>query len=87
MTWIDNTGEVRPDSWEEYCEIEARTRCLPYWMMGVSFNYHPQPLYIRSRPSGIKEESREKVLRIRERLFRANPHCFWCGCRVRKWER
>jgi|ERR1044072_790670 hypothetical protein len=77
MTWIDNNGEVRPQSWEEYCEIEARSRCLPYWMM-PSCNYTPQPLHPPPRRFQ-KEESREKILKMRLRLFRANPHCFWCG--------
>lgn len=79
MTWIDNNGEVRPQSWEEYCEIESLTRCLPYWMTGAGFNYRPQPLH----PVRAKTEIREKVLRIRQRLFRADPHCFWCGCLTR----
>lgn len=77
MTWIDNDGETRPQSWEEYREIEARTRCLPYWMT-PSCNYLPQPLHPPPRQTD-KEESREKILKMRLRLFRANPHCFWCG--------
>ncbi len=77
MTWIDNNGDIRPQSWEEYCEIQARSRCLPYWMT-LSYNYFPQPLHPTPHRVG-KEESREKVLKIRLRLFHADPHCFWCG--------
>lgn len=77
MTWTDNNGEVRPKSWEEYCEMEAGARCLPYWMT-PRCNYFPQPLHPSPHRMG-KEEKREKVLRMRQRLFRADPHCFWCG--------
>lgn len=80
MTWTDNNGEVRPQDWNEYCEMEARMRCLPYWMTGARFNYQPKPLHPVTR-SGLAE-SREKVLKIRERLFRSSPYCFWCGCKV-----
>jgi hypothetical protein len=77
MTWIDNNGDTRPQSWEEYCEIQARTRCLPYWMTPTC-SYFPQPLYSAPQRHGEKE-SREKILKMRLRLFRADPHCFWCG--------
>ncbi|HTG95745.1 MAG TPA: hypothetical protein VL866_24300 [Pyrinomonadaceae bacterium] len=77
MTWLDNEGQVRPQSWEEYCEIEAGKRRLPEWMI-PSRNYLPQPLHPPPRRIA-KEESREKILKMRLRLFHADPHCFWCG--------
>ena len=46
--------------------------------MMPSCNYFPQPLRPSPRRVG-KEESRERILKMRLRLFRANPHCFWCG--------
>jgi hypothetical protein len=80
MTWLDNEGQVRPQSWEEYCEIEAGKRSLPEWMT-PNRNYLPQPLHPPPRRIG-KEESREKILKMRLRLFHADPHCFWCGRRT-----
>lgn len=86
MTWIDNNGEVRPQDWNEYCETEARTRCLPYWIMGLGFNYHPkspsQPKpRVKPKPRAIREKKTEteRTLRMRVRLFNADHHCFWCG--------
>jgi hypothetical protein len=46
--------------------------------MTPSCNYFPQPLHPSPRRIG-KEEKHEKVIRMRLRLFRADPHCFWCG--------
>lgn len=68
MTWVDNNGIVRPQSWEEYC---AMSKHLPAWAM-------PEQSYQPLRP-----RTRERVQPIRIRLFRANPHCFWCGRLVR----
>lgn len=80
MTWIDNNGEVRPQDWNEYCEIEARTRCLPYWMMGLGFNYHSKSLsQPKPRVKKDKKAETERTLRMRVRLFSADHHCFWCG--------
>lgn len=72
MTWIDSNGEIRPQSWEEYCEMADS---LPVWAFCTT-SYEPvRPL----RPPSSK---RQRVLRVRQRLFRANPHCFWCGRKV-----
>lgn len=71
MTWMDNNGELRPQSWEEYCELAKQ---LPAWAAPAQ-NYQPV------RPSRARD--RERLPRMRTRLFRADPHCFWCGCLVR----
>lgn len=68
MTWIDNNGDVRPQSWEEYCEISDS---VPSWMI-THEEYRPR----------IRLTERERIPRMRERLYRADPHCFWCGRRV-----
>lgn len=75
MTWIDDNGEVRPQSWEEYCEMKDH---VPAWALPLSVTY--QPLH-RKHPRA--RDDREGLLRIRQRLFRADPHCFWCGCLTR----
>lgn len=67
MTWIDNNGDVRPQSWEEYCEM---SNPLPWWMREPQAN--PPPLH-------RQESNRNRGLGIRARLFRADPRCFWCG--------
>lgn len=66
MTWIDSNGDVRPQSWEEYLSLKNH---IPAWA-GSGQAY--QPLHSPIRADG-------KISKIRRRLFRADPHCFWCG--------
>ena len=66
MTWTDQNGDIRPQSWEEYCEMKER---IPAWATPARAY---QPLRPRMRADG-------KISKIRRRLFRADPHCFWCG--------
>ncbi len=77
MTWIDNNGEVRPQSWEEYCEIESQARQLPLWMTTVGLTRpHPRPIRETSQHvSGAPLSKRSK----RARLHARNPLCLWCG--------
>lgn len=53
--------------------MEAGTRSLPHWMT-PNFSYFPLHPRIKQR---------ERIPRMRLRLFRANPHCFWCGRKTR----
>lgn len=64
MTWIDNNGEQRPQSWEEYLTMKEYA---PAWSTPPQA-YQP----LRVRADG-------KISKIRRRLFRVDPHCFWCG--------
>lgn len=66
MTWIDNNGDTRPQSWEEYLMMQD---WVPAWATPAQAY---QPLYPRVRAEG-------KISKIRRRLFRIDPHCFWCG--------
>lgn len=45
---------------------------LPDWMITHEEEYHPP------RP----RRDNERLPRMRERLYRTDPHCFWCGRRV-----
>jgi len=67
MTWIDNNGDERPQSWEEYCSL---SETVPVWMI-THEEYRPP-----------RKEQRGSLPPMRKRLFRANPSCFWCGRRV-----
>ena len=80
MTWTDNKGEIRPESWEEYCEM---VRSAPNWpatkkLMQRGFPVRPQP-----NPRSRSQMRAERLLRVRLRLFNADPHCFWCGIEVK----
>jgi hypothetical protein len=75
MAWIDNNGEIRPQSWEEYCEMKER---VPAWALPLQKVY--QPLHMK-HPN--RHGDQEGVPRMRQRLFRADPHCFWCGTLTR----
>ena len=83
MTWIDNNGDIRPQSWEEHCRMEKTFQ----W----SYAQPPQSdrvlqLLLESALAATSPSKRklsgEQYSPIRLRLFRANPHCFWCGCVV-----
>lgn len=72
MTWTDNNGDVRPQSWEEYCEMkEQRLDVLKGLLHSAYRRVSPLPRTV-FRADG-------KISKIRRRLFRADPHCFWCG--------
>lgn len=70
MTWIDNNGDIRPQSWEEYCTMVQNA---PDW---------PTTQRLMER-YGRKRRYRERYPRsqppIRQRLFITSPYCFWCG--------
>lgn len=66
MTWIDNNGEVRPQDWNEYCEM---LEVPPRWMRS------PAPPKFTYR----YESENNRGLRLRVRLHRSDPRCFWCG--------
>lgn len=36
----------------------------------------------RRQPKPRKASNKERLLRMRIRLFNADPHCFWCGVKV-----
>lgn len=77
MTWIDNTGEVRPDSWEEYCELKRESCDYDEWDRFISLH---GPM--REPSPSPRPVSDRHVPPIRQRLHRASPFCFWCGVRV-----
>lgn len=110
MTWIDNIGEVRPQSWEEYCAMQDGAN-PPDWraqrlnrrprswaeycnMVQTAPDWPTTQRLMRQYHSlfdGNEPPLKERLPRIpseyrpspkRARLFRANPHCFWCGCKV-----
>lgn len=73
MTWVDNNGELRPQSWEEYLSMKDGA-------LTKDWREQRQIDRVPSRP--LKKTKRENIPRMRIRLFRADPHCFWCGVEV-----
>jgi hypothetical protein len=71
MTWIDNNGDERPQSWEEYLRLKA-TLMLDSSILDRVIEETEPPTILR----------RCRTLRMRPRLYSADPHCFWCGIRV-----
>lgn len=83
MTWIDTNGDIRPQSWEEYCDM---VRLAPDWPSTQTLMQQygdralsPEPKF---RSFAQRQTEPVKVARMRIRLFRADPHCFWCGTEV-----
>lgn len=71
MTWIDSNGDVRPQSWEEYCEMVRNAPDWPSTQRLMRMGYRPPA------------NKRQRALRMRQQLFRAHPYCFWCGREVK----
>lgn len=86
MTWMDNKGELRPSDWDEYCQM---VRDAGDWEATQRLMRLHGPRFVSPRSDDVPRE-RERPLKIprkpeprmRLRLFRANPFCFWCGCGV-----
>lgn len=77
MTWLDNNGEIRPQSWEEYCELKRESCDYDEWTRFVDLHGA-----IESLPQPRQPASDRHVPPMRQRLHRASPFCFWCGIRV-----
>lgn len=80
MTWVDSSGEVRPESWEEYCEM---VRNAPDWPATKRLTQRGFPMQPEPKPRSQSQMRAERLLRMRLRLFNADPHCFWCGIEVK----
>jgi len=76
MTWIDNNGEVRPQSWEEYLRMK-QTVTIDVDMLDRIIAEDE----VRFAESRVRR-SLKPIPRMRPRLYLADPHCFWCGIRV-----
>lgn len=84
MTWIDNNGEVRPQSWEEYLAIRNKSPDRKPCNCGICERIRKREAQQATAVKRSQQARREveRLPRMRIRLFRADPHCFWCGCAV-----
>jgi hypothetical protein len=89
MTWIDNNGDIRPQSWEEYIAMKKRSDLAPC-NCAICVRIRRREMthtllrsaYNRERVRKGRTPKPDPLPRMRIRLFRADPHCFWCGSKV-----
>lgn len=87
MAWIDSKGETRPSNWEEYCQMVSSAKDWPATerLMRLHGARFGRPFGVTFRERKERQAPaipRKPEPRMRLRLFRANPVCFWCGCAV-----
>lgn len=86
MTWIDINGEVRPQSWEEYLQMKSGEICGCLICARIRRREEGEKRrrssYNTNRLQKGRDPKPDPLPRMRIRLFRADPHCFWCGIEV-----
>lgn len=72
MTWIDNNGEVRPQSWEEYCALKDQQVKVVKGLLCSAMKLRQLDSPSRNRRS----LSKDKRLALWKR---AHGRCWYCG--------